>query len=67
VKEINLSDRTARNIALGDVEITNEPTGIRQIINDDTSAVLYSLSGQRVNRIPRKGLYIRNGKKVIIK
>lgn len=67
VKEIHLSDRTARNIALGDVEITNEPTGIRQIYNDDASAVLYSLSGQRVNRIPQKGLYIRNGKKVIIK
>ena len=67
VKDIHLSDRSAKNIALGDVEITNEPAGIQQILNDDASDVMYSLSGQRVNGTPRKGLYIRGGKKVIQK
>jgi hypothetical protein len=67
VKDIHLSNRSAKNIALGDVEIINDLTGIQQVENDDTSAVVYSLSGQRVNGTPRKGVYIRGGKKIIIR
>ena len=67
VKGIHLSNRSAKNIALGDVEIINDLTGIQQVENDDTSAVVYSLSGQRVNGTPRKGVYIRGGKKIIIR
>ena len=67
VKNIHLSDRSAKNIALGDVTITNEPTGIRQIENTGKSDVLYSLSGQRVSGTPRKGIYIRGGHKIMIR
>lgn len=67
VKDIHLSDRTAKNMSLGNVTISNEPSGIRNIKVDDASYPLYSISGQRVTGSPRKGIYIRNGKKVIIK
>jgi hypothetical protein len=67
VKNIHLSDRSAKNIALGDVTITNELTGIRQIENNEKVAVMYSLSGQRVSGTPHKGIYIRGGKKILIK
>ena len=45
----------------------NETTGIEQpqAMQQDGDAV-YNLNGQRVEH-PRKGLYIRNGKKVVIK
>lgn len=67
VKNIHLSDRSAKNYALGDVTITNEPTDIRQIESTDKPDVLYSLSGQRVSGTPRKGIYIRGGKKIMIR
>ena len=69
VKEIHLSDRTAKNISLGDVFISNEPSGIRniEIENKNVSSTIYSISGQRVTGTPHKGIYIQNGKKVIIK
>ena len=44
-------------------------TGIEvqsSIFNDQSNEVYYNLQGQRVNN-PTKGLYIRNGKKVVIK
>ena len=31
------------------------------------SAAIYTLEGQRVNGTPRKGIYIKNGKKFIVK
>lgn len=43
------------------------PTGIAQLKADlPTAADTYNLAGQRVEQ-PKKGLYIQNGKKVIIK
>ena len=67
VSDIHLSDRTAKNYHMGNVEITNETTGIRDMRAVNISAELYSLSGQRVVGMPQKGIYIRNGKKIIIK
>ena len=43
-----------------------ETTGIKAIENAKTSNGIYNLNGQRVSQ-PTRGLYIMNGKKVIIK
>jgi hypothetical protein len=48
------------------VVINNGTTGINAIENDQDENVIYNLRGQRVEN-PTKGLYIINGKKVIIK
>lgn len=47
--------------------ISDEPTKIGHVnyINADNHT--YNLNGQKVNRANRKGLYIKNGKKVVIK
>lgn len=50
----------ALNIDLG------ETTGIETVKKADVTTAVYSLSGQRV-AAPQKGLYIVNGKKVIVK
>ena len=43
-------------------------TGIQAAItdNDDTNAPIYNLAGQRVAN-PKKGIYIKNGKKFVVK
>ena len=52
------------------VALTNDdpkPTGIDKIvITDNNKGVFYDLNGRRIEN-PSKGLYIRNGKKVIMK
>lgn len=40
-------------------------TGIGSVHNETSSDVYYSLNGQRVNN-PSKGIYIKNGKKIIL-
>ena len=50
----------ALNLDLG------ETTGIATVKKSDVTTAVYSLSGQRV-AAPQKGLYIVNGKKVIVK
>jgi hypothetical protein len=42
-------------------------TGIRSIENLKSDDAWYNLNGQRIDTPTRKGLYIRNGKKVIVK
>ena len=45
-----------------------EPTAINRLQADDEAADLYDLSGRKVDPTSlRKGMYIRNGKKIIIK
>lgn len=45
---------------------SGETTGIDSIVKENGSDVLYNLKGQRVNQTS-KGMYIKNGKKVIVK
>lgn len=45
---------------------SGETTGIDSIVKENGSDVLYNLKGQRVNQAG-KGMYIKNGKKVIVK
>ena len=40
-------------------------SGITAIKQDKPTDELYNLSGQRLNSIPARGLYIQNGKKVL--
>lgn len=49
------------------ITMTGTPTGIQAIKQElPTDGVIYNLSGQRVEQ-PTKGLYIKNGIKVVIK
>ncbi len=49
------------------VVFANEPTGIKSVNSDETKVNgIYDLQGRRVS-LPTKGLYIVNGKKVVIK
>ena len=59
------SDAGARSFS---VVFANESTGIDSMLNDERimTKEVYNLNGQRV-AAPQKGLYIVNGKKVIIK
>lgn len=55
---------------VGDITVTctvtvNVPDGIEQVTNDD-AAVIYDLTGRRVEKAS-KGIYIVNGKKVVLK
>jgi hypothetical protein len=45
------------------------PTGINGIEVEDANApkVIYTISGQRVSTITEGGIYIINGKKVLVK
>ena len=46
----------------------SEPTSIRPAIQGNTASDCYSLDGRHLNNRPtRKGIYIQNGKKVVIK
>lgn len=47
--------------------IGNEATGISRIATEVDNDVWYNLNGQRIDTPTRKGLYIKNGKKVIVK
>lgn len=35
--------------------------------NDVKNTARYNLQGQRLNTVPQKGIYIQNGKKVVVK
>ena len=51
----------------GDVE-PGDPTGISNIDNNQVSnAAVFDLSGRRVQNNAQKGVFIQNGKKVVIK
>ena len=43
------------------------PTAIEQVSTNANTNAIYTLSGQRVKSITRSGLYIVNGKKVMVK
>lgn len=63
-----LPDTDVKFISLFGREDDDTPTGIRDVMDDeaDKPTVIYDLSGRRVTK-PGKGIYIVNGKKVVIK
>ena len=52
------------NIKPGTTVTSKDATAITTIVASDADAPLYDLQGRRVNH-PRKGIYIRNGKKIL--
>ena len=57
---------TGIEVPLGQRPLATEGTQESSIFNRQSNDVYYNLQGQRVDN-PGKGLYIRNGKKVVIK
>ena len=49
-----------------DIVFDDEVTGVQQTTEEENRTEFYNLQGQRINQ-PRKGIYIVNGKKVLIK
>ena len=47
--------------------LTEEETDVEQLTKDNSQLIIYDLCGQRIDRIERGGIYIVNGKKVVIK
>lgn len=45
----------------------DDTTGIRELFDDMESDIWYNLKGQRIDTPNKKGLYIKNGKKVVVK
>lgn len=45
----------------------NTATGIRNVKISETKSVVYNLTGQRVGKTTQKGIYLINGKKVLVK
>ena len=52
---------------LGATPSSDGPTAIEEVVNDKSSnGEWFDLSGRKVNR-PTKGLYIKDGRKIIVK
>ncbi len=49
------------------IEEIENGTNVSSIKGDEPDAPVYNLQGQRLTDKPRKGIYIQNGKKVVIK
>ena len=47
--------------------VPGSPTGIDDITSEPAEREIYDLSGRRVEKMKRKGVYIVNGKKVVLK
>ena len=54
------------SMKLGSLDGEDGTTGIRELMNDTESDVWYNLKGQRIDTPTKKGLYILNGKKVVV-
>ena len=49
------------------IDIDGETTGISNVSLENPVKEIYNLNGVRVDKIGQKGIYIINGKKVIVK
>ena len=57
---------TGIEVPLGQRPLATEGTQESSIFNDQSNEVYYNLQGQHVEN-PRKGIYIHNGRRVVIK
>lgn len=73
LKEIKLYEEEHTETIHGDdtsftVTVVNEnPTDIEEIVSDVNTDTTYNLSGIQTSKILRKGIYIRNGKKTVVR
>lgn len=64
-EEVLCTPSVAWNCTMSDINVI---TGINEVKQDSPSdGRIYDLLGRRLNRIPEKGIYIRNGKKFVQK
>ena len=54
-------------VSLKSLEGDGETTGISRVAVESGNDVWYNLSGQRISAPTKKGLYIKNGKKIVVK
>ena len=64
LSDILLTNRYYESVVLPDVE--GVATGIDELAADDADMPTYNMQGMKVET-PRRGVYIRNGKKVVVK
>jgi hypothetical protein len=63
-----LTKADSRNVFyIGVFYADNSTTGIGSISLDEAAQTLYDLQGRKVRNIAKPGLYILNGKKVLVK
>ena len=62
--EVNPKDATVLTVGFGQVEGIGQAT---METTDNANAPIYDLSGRRVNQLTKGGIYIKGGKKVIVK
>lgn len=60
-----LTEKEAAGVKMS-FDIDDEETGIKGIgYGQWTTGDIYDLSGRKINKMPKRGIYIVNGKKVI--
>ena len=73
LKEIAVSDvdcvsHRTDELVSGITVVSREPTSLRNVETDgDADNTYYNMSGQRINKPSRSGVYIQRGKKVVVK
>lgn len=60
-------ERHVSNIVWANNPVYDAATGIHEVENGNTAVVVYNLQGRRMESSIKKGLYIVNGKKVLLK
>ena len=59
--------RTSNGLSAECFVIVQDTSGIENVKTDGSNASVYNLSGQKVTDTTKKGIYIINGKKVVVK
>ena len=57
----------ASSAATVKMNFIGEETGVEHVVVEDPDAPVYDLSGRRVLQVNKGGIYIKNGKKFIVR
>ena len=59
--------KPAEDIKINLVVYNEDQTSIKEIENNNESVVIYDLTGRKIEKVSKGGIYIVNGKKVLVK